>query len=90
MKILNFIIKITVPAFFVIIILSTTSAKSLDKFNNADRVSDYFSGILLLNENQYEKSFNFLKKLSGLEISHINYSTIFILLSQLRKFKKSF
>ncbi len=78
MKILNFIIKITVPAFFVIIILSTTSAKSLDKFNNADRVSDYFSGILLLNENQYEKSFNFLKKLSGLEISHINYSTKYL------------
>ena len=46
----------------------------MDKFNKAERVSDYFSGILLLNENQYEESFKFLKKLNGLESSHINYS----------------
>ena len=46
----------------------------MDKFNKADRISDYFSGILLLNENQYEESLNFLKKLNGLETSHINYS----------------
>ena len=46
----------------------------MDKFNKADRVSDYFSGILLLNENQYEKSLGYLKKLNGLESSHINYS----------------
>ena len=53
---------------------STPQVKSLDKFHKAERVSDYFSGIILLNENQYEKSFNFLKKLNGLESSHSNYS----------------
>ena len=74
MKILNFLNKTILPILFVIIFLSTSQAKPLDKFNRADRVSDYFSGILLLNDNQYEKSFDFLKKLSGLEISHINYS----------------
>ena len=74
MKILNFIKKITVLVFFVITFLSTSSVKSLDKFNKADRVSDYFSGILLLNENKYAKSFDFLKKLNGLEVSHTNYS----------------
>jgi tetratricopeptide (TPR) repeat protein len=30
--------------------------------------------MLLLNENQYHKSFKFFKKLNGLEQSHINYS----------------
>ena len=74
MKILNFIKKITVLVFFVIIYFSTLSAKALDKFNKADHVSDYFSGILLLNENRYAKSFDFLKKLNGLETIHTNYS----------------
>jgi len=46
----------------------------LDKFNKASNVSDYFSGIILLNDNQYKESFQFLKKLNGLEKSHINYS----------------
>jgi len=74
MKIFNFNLKIIVHILFVIIFLSTSSAKSLDKFNKSDRISDYFSGILLLNDNQYKKSFNFLKKLNGLEASHKNYS----------------
>ena len=74
MKIFNFFYKIITSTLFVIIFLSTSQAKTLDKFNKADRVSDYFSGILLLNENQYEKSFNFLKRLDGLETNHINYS----------------
>jgi len=74
MKIFNFSLKIIVQILFVTFILSTSPAKSLDKFNKSDRISDYFSGILLLNDNQYEKSFNFLKKLNGLEASHINYS----------------
>ena len=58
--------------------MSTSQANSLDKFNKSERVSDYFSGILLLNENQYEKSFNFLKRLNGLEKSHINYSSKYL------------
>ena len=74
MKILNFNTKTIIPVLFVIIILFTSTAQSLDKFDKADRVSDYFSGILLLNENRYGESLNFLKKLNGLEKSHLNYS----------------
>ena len=66
--------KIIGQVIFVIIFFSTLEAKSSNKFNNADRVSDYFSGILLLNDNQYADSFRFLKKLNGLEESHANYS----------------
>ena len=78
MKIFKFNLKTIGQILFVIIFLSTTPAKSLDKFNKADRVSDYFSGILLLNDNQYEQSFNFFKKLNGLENSHINYSVKYL------------
>ena len=52
MKIFKFNLKNIGKILFVIIFLSTTHAKSLDKFNKADRVSDYFSGILLLNDFQ--------------------------------------
>jgi tetratricopeptide (TPR) repeat protein len=66
--------KIIGQIIFVIIFFSTLEAKNLDKFNDAGRVSNYFSGILLLNNNQYKESFSFLKKLNGLEESHANYS----------------
>ncbi len=74
MSIFKLSLKIIGQIIFVIIFFSTLEAKNSDKFNEADKVSDYFSGILLLNENQYDKSLNFLKKLNGLEESHINYS----------------
>ena len=74
MSIFKLSLKIIGQIIFVIIFFSALEAKNLDKFNKADYVSDYFSGILLLNDNQYNESFKFLKKLNGLEESHINYS----------------
>ena len=74
MKIFNFKTQTIVTVLFVINILFKSTAHSLDKFDKADRISDYFSGILLLSENRYGESFNFLKKLNGLEKSHLNYS----------------
>tara|TARA_B100000963_G_scaffold352616_1_gene366073 strand:+ start:1532 stop:3214 length:1683 start_codon:yes stop_codon:yes gene_type:complete len=59
---------------FVTIFLFTSQAKALDKFYDSDRISDYFSGVLLLSENNYNESYKFLKRLNGLELSHENYS----------------
>ena len=70
----KFMYKIIGQIFFVIIFLSTSSAKSLDKLNKSDSVSNYFSGILLLNDDQYEDSFRYLKRLNGLERIHLSYS----------------
>ena len=78
MKIFNFKNKIIGQILFVIIFLSTSSAHSLDKFYKAERVSDYFSGIILLNDNQYENSLKYLKRLEGLEINHKNYSVKYL------------
>ncbi len=73
MKIYNNKIQIIRLILFVIIFFFTSPVKSLDKFNKSDRLSNYFSGILLLNENKYEDSSKYLKKLNGLEVSHQTY-----------------
>jgi tetratricopeptide (TPR) repeat protein len=78
MYIFKFSLKIIGQIIFVITFFSTSQAKNMDKFNKADRVSDYFSGILLLNDNNYNESSKFLKKLNGLEKSHINYSVKYL------------
>ena len=65
-------------ALFVITFLFTSHAKSLDKFDRADRVSDYFAGILSFNENEYGESYKFLRKLDGLESSHPDYSAKYL------------
>ena len=69
MSILKNSLKITGLVIFVIIFIyfSTLNAKNLDKFNTVNNVSNYFSGILLLNDNKYEESYNYLKRLEGLE-----------------------
>ena len=74
------LIKITGHIIFVItfIFFSTTQAKSLDKFNKAEYISDYFSGVILLNNNQYKESYKYLKNLDGLERSHENYSAKYL------------
>ena len=74
MNIFKLSLKTIGQIIFVITFFSTLEAKNLDKFNEADKVSDYLSGILLLNDSQYKESFKFLKKLKGLEESHVNYS----------------
>jgi tetratricopeptide (TPR) repeat protein len=74
MNIFKLSLKIIGQIIFVIIFFSTLHAKNLNKFNQKDRVSNYFSGILLLNDNNYDESLKFLKKLNGLEESHSNYS----------------
>ncbi len=80
MLILKKLNKITGHIFFVIIFIlfSTSHSNALDKFQKADKISDYFSGILLLNKNKYSESYNFLKKLDGLEKSHFAYSSKYL------------
>ena len=78
MSIFKSSVKIIGQILFVIIFFSTLQAKNLNKFDEAHKVSDYLSGILLLNDNQYKESFKFLKKLDGLEESHTNYSAKYL------------
>ena len=77
---LKIILKTTVHISFVIILIffSTLEAKNFDKYSRADNISDYFSGILLLNQSKYDESFKYLKKLEGLEKSHSVYSSKYL------------
>ncbi len=72
--------KLTIQIVFVIIFIffSTLQAKNFEKYNKADYISDYFSGILLLNDSKYDDSQKYLKKLDGLEQSHNNFSLKYI------------
>ena len=52
-------------------------AKNVEKFENAEKMTNYLSGVLSLNENKYQKSYNYLKKINNLEDIHYNYSQYF-------------
>ncbi len=80
MNTVKLIIKITGQILFVInfIFFSTLQAKNFDKHNNANSISNYFSGILLLNQSKYNDSYKHLKRLEGLEESHDNYSSKYL------------
>ena len=91
MNLFKFRLKLTIQSLFVIIFFSTLQAKNIEKFNTGDNISDYFSGILLLNDNRYSESYKFLKRLNGLEESHLNYSSRYLYsLVNLGKFNEAY
>jgi tetratricopeptide (TPR) repeat protein len=66
---------------FFLIFLNTSNfllAKNIDKFSNSKDLSNYFSGIVAINDNQYQASYNFLKSLNNLEESHYSYSQYYL------------
>ena len=91
MNILKFKLKLILTIFFVTIFFSTTHATKPDSFNEGKNISDYFSGILSLNRNQYSDSYKYLKRLDGLEERHVNYSQQYLhSLVNLGKFREAF
>ncbi len=74
------LIKLTGSILFVIIFIffSTLYAKNLDKYNKGDNISDYFSGVVLLNQSKYEDSYKHLKRLEGLEKIHPAFSNKYL------------
>ena len=83
-------LKIIVHICFFIIIFNNVEAKKIDKFYNDDYVSDYFSGIISLRDNDYANSYKYLKNLKGLEEKHYVYSQQYILaLVNLNRFKEA-
>ena len=68
--------KITKNTIFVIVFVFffTFQALCVEKFNKANKIADYFSGIVLLNQDKYNESFQYLRKLDGLENVHASYS----------------
>jgi tetratricopeptide (TPR) repeat protein len=76
---------------YVLLFLSSFNilkAKNIDKYYHAKDITNYFSGILAVNDNQYQKSYDYLKSLNNLENSHYSYSQYYhYSLVALKKFK---
>ena len=88
MKNLKILLKST--AFFLIILnfFNFLSAKNIDKFSNSKDLSNYFSGIIAVNDSEYQTSYNYLKSLDNLEESHSSFSQYFLHTQiSLKKFK---
>ncbi len=91
MKKINFFFTLIIKIIFFLCIYNTIQAKNLDKYNNEDSISNYFSGILSLKNNNYTSSYKFLKQLDGLEDSHLNYSRLYkFTLLNLERFNEAF
>ena len=73
-KLNNKILKIIFFCFF----LFSNQAKSIEKIYSSDSLSNYFSGVIALDNNQFKDSYNFLRKIENLKDSHSNYSKSYI------------
>tara|TARA_B110000285_G_scaffold208591_1_gene248922 strand:- start:4 stop:312 length:309 start_codon:yes stop_codon:yes gene_type:complete len=88
MKNLKAQFKLIIYLFLFLHTFNISLAKNLDKFSNAQDISSYFSGILSINNNHYEKSYSYFKTLNNLEDSHYVYSQYYqYSLIALNKFK---
>ena len=63
---------------FLYILLLTSSSANLEKYYKGESVSNYFSGIISLQDNRYSETFNFFKNLENLEDNHSKYSRLYI------------
>ena len=70
--------KLVLQIFFFYIVLLTGPGETLEKYYRGESVSNYFSGILSLQDNKYKESYNFFKKLENLENNHFEYSRSFL------------
>ena len=86
--------RINIFAFIsLLILLYTTSAlpKNTEYVFSEKNISNYFSGIISLNQNNTSHAFKYLKKAQPLRIQHHNYNAQFLkTLVLLRKFNESF
>ena len=70
--------------FFILIFFTNLEAKNIGKFFGGNDYSNYFSGIISLNDEEYQSSYSFFKKLNGLEENHLIFAK---LSSNISKFK---
>ena len=90
MKNLKAQFKLIIYLFLSLSVSNVVLAKKSDKFHDAEDVSNYFSGILSTSNNQYEKSYSYLKSLNNLEDSHHIYIQYYqYSLINLNKFKEA-
>ncbi len=70
--------KLLLQTLFLYIFLLTSPGVSLERFYRGESVSNYFSGVVSLNDNKYKESYDFFKNLESLEDDHSQYSKSYI------------
>ena len=70
--------KIILQTFILYIFVLVNSSMSLEKYYDGDSVSNYFSGVISLQDNRYKDSYEFFKTLENLEDKHTIYSKSYI------------
>ena len=77
MTIIKLFIKLTIKVIFFISFFNSVNAKNFDNFERADKISNYLSGIISFDNNEYANSFKYLDKLNNLEKKHPSYSKVY-------------
>ena len=70
--------KIILQTLFLIVFFYSTALQGLEKVYKGEKVAKYFSGVISLISDDYEKSYHFLKDLKDIEDIHSNYSRTYI------------
>ena len=70
--------RILLQILFFFIFTPNISLNAVEKIYKGESLSNYFSGLIALNDNLYKESYNFLKDLEDLESSHSKYSKYYI------------
>ena len=70
--------KIILQTLFLIVFFYSTALQGLEKVYKGEKVAKYFSGVISLISDDYEKSYYFLKDLKDVEDIHSNYSRTYI------------
>ena len=70
--------KLILQTLFFYILLLISPSVGFEKLYKEDSLSNYFSGIVSLQDNKYEDSYNFFKNLNNFEDEHSIYSKSFI------------
>ena len=74
-----------------LVLFSTAYSKNVNKIYKSENVSNYFSGVLSINNEGYLSSYNYFKKIKGLEDNHYRYSQIYLnSLVNLQKISEAF
>ena len=78
MKLMFSLFKLIIQIIIFNAIFTNVNAINFNKSNSAENISNYFSGIVSLNDNNYYKSYSYFKDLKGLENKHFTYSQLYI------------
>jgi len=75
---IKFFHKVILQIIIFIIISTNVHSKNTERFYEGHKISNYFSGILSLNDGEYASSLKFFKNLNGLEDKHYIYSQSYL------------